>query len=240
MKGLSKFHATKLRSRGLRQLSEREALRPRLRWRNAGVPGIGDAFTSKIRDYMEVAAGTALNYQILYTTPKGQNYTPTGGAAYAKNQRDTNMTQGGFLSNPRKFMVKGLSCSNRGDIAPSDWNQFFFNTLVTFYVDTKAYFECVPLELPGGGGASGFSQTFQAAAANANYGSVGNGLPDSRAILVLEGQEWIASLQNFSVVLDPTLFHTGAFTTAAAGGTTFGTGIKLNFNIEGILVGPVL
>lgn len=240
MATLSRFHARKVRSRGLRELSEREALRPRLRHRNAGVPGIGDAYTLKLRDYMEIAAATAVTFQILYTIAVGGQYTPVGGTAYNKTRRDTNMTQPGQLSNPRKFMVKGLSCSNRGDIAASDWNQFFFNTLMTFYIDEKRYFECTPLELPGGGGVSGFSQTFQATAAAANYGSIGNGYPDSRSIFILEGQEWIAALQNFSVVLDPTLFHSGAFTTAAAAGTTFGTGVKINFNIEGILVGPVL
>jgi hypothetical protein len=240
MKKLSRFHAEKLRARGLGELSERQALRPRLRWRNAGVPGIGDAYTLKIRDYMEIAAATAVTFQILYTIAVGGPYTPVGGTAYNKTRRDTNIVQPGMLGNPRKFMVKGLSCSNRGDIAPSDWNQFFFNSLVTFKIDEKTYFECTPEELPGGGGASGFSQVLQTTAANAINGSIANGRPDSRSIFILEGQEWIAALQNFSVVLDPTLFHSGAFTTAAAAGTTFGTGIKINFNIEGILVGPVL
>jgi hypothetical protein len=237
---MTKFHQRKMRARGLRELSPRECLRPRLRRVNAGVPGIGDAFTLKIRDYMEIAAATAVNFQILYTIAVGGQYTPIGGTAYNKNRRDTNIVQPGMLGNPRRFMVKGLSCSNRGDIAAADWNQFFFNSLVTFKIDEKIYFECTPAELPGGAGAWGFSQAFQATAAAASYGCISNGNPRADSIFTLEGQEWIAAMQNFSVVIDPTLFHSGAFTTAAAAGTTFGTGIKLNFNIEGILVGPVL
>lgn len=240
MKKLSRFHAEKLRARGLGELSERQALRPRLRWQNAGVPGIGDAYTLKIRDYMEIAAATATTFQILFTIAVGGQYTPVGGTAYQKTRRDTNIVQPGMLGNPRKFMVKGLSCLNRPDICAADWNQMFFNSLVTFKIDEKTYFECTPGELPGGAGATGFSQSFQTTAAAANYGCISNGRPDSRSIFILEGEEWIAAMQNFSVVIDPTLFHSGPFTTAAAAGTTFGTGVKINFNIEGILVGPVL
>jgi len=241
MTKLSSYHQNKLRKRGLRELSEHEALRPRLRWRNAGIPGITDVYTTKLRDYYEVAAATAVAAQIAYTIQIGGSYTPVGGSAYNKTRRDTNLQVPSQLASPRRFLAKGLAMTVRGDVAPADFNQFMFNTLVTFMIDEKRYFECVPLQLPGGGGATGMFQALQATAANASYGSLNNGHPDARAqMLFEEDDKWISALQTFSVVIDPTLYHSGAFTTAAAANTTFGTGIKLNIDIEGLLAGPVL
>ena len=241
MSRLSHYVEGKLRRRGLRTLTETEALRPRLRLRNAGVPGITDVFTLKLRDYYECAASQAVAAQILYSIAIGGGYTPTGGTLYNKTRRDTNLSVPSQLAAPRRFLAKGLSILCRGDIAPSDFNQFMFNSLVSFYIDEKRYWESTPLELPGGGGATGIFQAFQTSAANASYSAINNGHTDTRAQFMFEEDDmWISALQTFSLVIDPTLFHSGAFTSAAAAGTTFGTGIKLNVNIEGLLAGPVL
>lgn len=241
MSRISRFHESKLRARGLKPLSEAEALRPRLRRVNAGVPGITDVYTSKLRDYYEVAAGTVVTAQIAFSIPIGNPYTPAGGTQYNKTRRDTNLSVPSQLAAPRRFLCKGLAIACRGDIAIADFNQMMFNSLVTFMIDEKRYWESTPLSLPGGGGGTGVAQAFQTTAANASYSSINNGHADTRAQFMFEEDDkWISALQTFSVTIDPTLWHAGAFTTAAAGGTTFGTGVKLNVEIDGLLAGPVL
>lgn len=238
---MSRFHESKYRRRGLPLLSQSEALRPRLRHKNAGVPGIVDAHTQKLRDVYKAVAATPVTVQTLFSIPVGQQYTPAGGTAYVKTRWDTNLTQGGQLAAPRRFLVQGISCSNHNNIAASDFNNMAFQTLVSLWIDEKRWIELLLQQIPGGGGAFAGGQVFQATAANASYTSINNGWPSSRSIFTMENDNtWIELLQNFSLVLDPTLYSSGAFTTAAAAGTTFGQGVNLQAQLEGLLVGPVL
>jgi len=241
MRTLSRFHERKLRERGVRELTAGEALRPKFRFRNPVIPGVTDVYTQKLRDFYSVAAATAVSAQILYTIQIGGAYTPTGGTQFNKTRFHTNLTQAGQLAAPRRFLVKGLTAFVNGNIAPSDLNQMLFNTLVALWIDEKRYFECLLGQIPGGGGGFGAVSAFQTTAANASYSVLGNGYPSANAIFAFEGDGlWIELLQNFSVVLDPTLVQAGAFTTAAAGGTTFGQGVNIEFALEGLLAGPVM
>lgn len=241
MSRLSAFHERKLRSRGIPVLMASEALRPKFKYRNPVIPGVTDVYTQKLRDYYEVAAATAVTQQALYTIPIGGQYTPAGGSQFTKQRFHTNLTQQGQLAPPRRFLAKGFSAFVNGSIAPTDLNSMLFNCLMEFFIDEKRYFECLLGQVPGGGGAFGGLGIFQTTAANASYSTLSNGYPDARAIFTFEGDgQWIELLQNFSIILDPTMVQAGAFTAAAAAGTTFGTGVKIEFAIEGLLAGPVM
>jgi len=238
---LTRFHEEKLAVRGVRAISASEALKPKFKFRNPVITGVTDVYTQKIRSFYGVAASTAVTSQILFTIAIGGSYTPAGGSAFNLNRFHTNLTQPGQLAAPRRFLVKGFSALVNHNIAPTDLNQILFNTLVQLWIDEKRYFECQLSHLPAGGGPSGLASVFQASAANASYSMLGNGYPDARAIFAFEGDGlWIELLQNFSVVLDPTQVQAGAFTTAASGSTTFGQGISLCFDLEGLLAGPVM
>ncbi|HWE00680.1 MAG TPA: hypothetical protein VG345_16630 [Bryobacteraceae bacterium] len=205
------------------------------------MPGVLEVITQGAYDYYEVAAATAVAAQILFTIPRGGQYTPTGGSAFTKQKYHTNLTQAGQLSAPSKLMVKGLTAYLRSDIASTDYNLFSGNSLVTFQVDQKDYLNIVLAKLPGGGGGSGFASFAQAAAASQVVSSISNGWPEANALYALEGDGvQIEQQQNFAVVIDPTQVQAGAFTTAAAAGLTFGNGVKLIFTLEGLFSRAVL
>jgi hypothetical protein len=222
-------------------LSARETTRPRFRHNNPIVPGVLEVITQGSYDYYEVAAGNAVTSQILFTIAQGGSYTPAGGTAFQKQKYHTSLTQNSQLEAPNKLMVKGLSMFVRNDVAASDMNQFGGNTLATFNVNGKDYLNIVAAKLPAGGGTRSSQNVFQGSAANASYGSCGNGWETANSIYALEGDGvQIEQQQTFKVTLDPTQVQAGAFTTAAAAGTTFGTGIKIIFTLEGLLSRAVL
>ena len=222
-------------------LGERAALRPRLKYSNPIVPGVLEVITQGSYDYYEVAAANAVTSQILFTIAQGGSYTPAGGTAFQKQKYHTSLTQNSQLEAPNKLMVKGLSLFMRNDVSASDCNLFLGNTLVTFNVNGKDYLNIVAAKLPAGGGTRASNSYFQATAAAAAYGSVSNGWEEANAIFQLEGDGvQIEQQQTFKVTLDPTQVQAGAFTTGAAAGTTFGTGIKIIFTLEGLLSRAVL
>ena len=233
---LSRFESRNRRLAGLPSLSGHEALRPHFKYNNPIVPGVLEVITQGVYDYYEVAAGNAVTSQILFTIPIGGSYTPAGGSAFQKTIYHTFLEQQGQLQAPQKLLVKGLSLYIRQDVAISDLNSFTGNTQVTFNVSGKDYLNIVAAKLPAGGGTFGSGSIFQTTAANASYTSIGNGYPQADAIYQLEGDGvQIEQQQAFKVTLNPTLVQAGAFTTAAAAGTTFGTGIKVIFTLEGLL-----
>jgi hypothetical protein len=222
-------------------LSSRAALRPHFKHSNPIVPGVLEVITQGSYDYYEVAAANPVTVQILFTIAQGGSYTPAGGTAFQKQKFHTSLTQPSQLEAPNKLMVKGLSANFRGDIAASDANQIAFNTLVTFNVNGKDYLNIQLLRLPGGGGVFGSANVFQTTAAAASYPSFANGYPEANAIFALEGDGvQIEQQQTFKVILDPTQVQSGAFTTAAAAGTTFGTGVKIIYTLDGLLSRAVL
>jgi hypothetical protein len=232
------FWRKKAAERGLPELQEQDVLRPRFLHRNPIMPGVLELITQGIYDYYEVAVATVVTSQILYSIPRGQQYTPAGGAAFTKQKYHTPLLQAGQLSAPQKLMVKGLSAYLRSDIAAGDYNLFSGNTLVTFQVDQKDYLNIVLAKLPGGGGPAGF---FTSDVAAVTSSSIANGWPEANAIYALEGDGvQIEQQQNFTVIIDPTQVQAGAFTTLAAAGTTFGTGVKMIFTLEGLLSRAVL
>lgn len=222
-------------------LSDRECNRPRFKYNNPIVPGVLEVITQGSYDYYEVVAANAVTTQILFTIAQGGSYTPSGGTAFQKQKYHTSLTQNSQLEAPNKLMVKGLSLFMRNDVSPSDANLFLGNTLVTFNVNGKDYLNILAAKLPAGGGTRSSFSAFQATAAAASYGSVSNGWEEAGAIFSLEGDGvQIEQQQTFKVTLDPTQVQAGAFTTAAAAGTTFGTGIKIIFTLEGLLSRAVL
>ena len=237
----SRFKNAKAAFDSLPALSEREALRPRFKFRNPIVPGVLEVITQGSYDYYEVAAGNAVTSQIQFTIAQGGSYTPAGGTAFQKQKYHTSLTQNSQLEAPNKLMVKGISLFLRNDITPSDCNLFLGNTLVTFNVNGKDYLNIVAAKLPAGGGTRSSFSVFQTTAANASYGSVSNGWEEAGAILALEGDGvQIEQQQTFKVTIDPTQVQAGAFTTAATGTVNFGTGIKMITTLEGLLSRAVL
>jgi hypothetical protein len=232
----SRFNVSRFKS--LPKLQENEVLRPHFRHRNPIMPGQLEIITQGSYDYYEVAVATAVTAQILFTIPQGGQYTPAGGAAFTKQKYHTSLTQAGQLEAPNKLMVKGISLWARGDISAGDANLWFGNTQASFFVQGKPYLEIVAAKLPGGGGNTGF---FTSDVAAVTAATVSNGEPFAGAILALEGDGvQIEQQQNFRVTLDPTLVQAGAFTTGAAAGTTFGTGVKVICTLEGLLSRAVL
>jgi hypothetical protein len=238
---MSRFEKSRRAFGGLPRLRENEAMRPHFHHSNPIVPGVLEVITQGSYDYYEVAAGNAVTAQICFTIAQGGSYTPAGGSAFQKQKYHTSLTQPSQLEAPNKLMVKGVSLWVRGDIAASDLNQFTGNTLVTFNVNGKDYLNILAAKIPGGGGGFGASNIFQTTAANASYGSLSNGYPEANAIYALEGDGvQIEQQQTFKVILDPTQVQSGAFTTAAAGGSTFGNGVKVILTLEGLLSRAVL
>lgn len=225
----------------LQPLTAREAFNPHFKFRNPIVPGVLEVITQGSYDYYEVAAGTAVTSQIQFTIAQGGSYTPAGGTAFQKQKYHTSLTQNSQLEAPNKLMVKGLSLFLWNNITPHDCNLFLGGTLVTFNVNGKDYLNIVAAKLPAGGGTRSSFNVFQATAAAASYGSVGNGWEEAGAILALEGDGvQIEQQQTFKVTIDPTQVQSGAFTTDAAAGTTFGNGIKMITTLEGLLSRAVL
>ncbi|MCI0402698.1 MAG: hypothetical protein L0212_04150 [Acidobacteria bacterium] len=209
--------------------------RPVFRHRNPLVGGRLYIFDQPIYDVYIVAIATATNEQVLFTIPRGQQFTPPGGAAFTKTAYHTWLTQAGQLAAPQKHVTRAISLAVRGNITPNDLNRLLFQSLVRLTIDQMDFATVLAQHLGGGGGA------FSGAAA----GIVVNGLPVCSNIYHLDPSgETIEQQQNFSVTISPQLFNdglgaAGAFTTDAAAATPPGTGIVAWLALEGQLARAV-
>lgn len=217
----------------LPSLEQHEIGRPKHRFRNPIKVGVLYLFRNPIDDVYQVKAGSALNLQILFTIPIGQQYTPNGGVAVAKSSWHTSMTQGSLLPNPQKYFTKYISVSVRGDTVAADLIRFLDDTLVTFTM-ARPFLVAHASKLPGAGGPFGFTSAI-----------VSNGWPDKDNEFAFSDQlgEVIEQGQAFSVTMDPTLASTAGadvvpyVTTTGANG---GTGINARVTLDGLLNREVL
>ena len=254
----SRFHS---RFEQCREITEHEVGRPRYlggRRSNPIIPGQLEYLVQPIYDFYGVAVATAVTKQTLFSLPIGQNYTPSGGAAFVKTEYHTNLVIAGNLDAPKKFLVKNVSVVLRSDVAPQDLASFIGTTLLTLSISGKAYLQQLVSKCPAGAGAfsSNIStQTLAAGGTMSNGGS--NGWPTAQNVNPITDDmpqvpgldpmppilgQLIEQNQPFTVVLDPTISGAAAFTTlAAAPATQFvGTGVNAHVYLEGILMRAIL
>lgn len=229
------------------ELDAHEIGRPHLRAKNPVYTTDGQTGTSleviaqDLYDYGEIAVNTKSAVLTFFSIPQGQMYTPTGGAAFQKNALHTNLSgQGAVLPNPQRFMVKGLSCIRRPDIAIADLEALDYQSQVTFYIgdSSKPYFIGLLAKIPAACGiwaASATPATTVGTALTQGYPAESNiyhlmADANDPGVIIAQGQ-------NFGVTVDPTLVIGGSFSSAAAGAG--GTGVRLWFNLVGTLARSV-
>jgi hypothetical protein len=235
-----------------REVSEHEVTRPKYlggRRSNPIIPGQLEYLVQPIYDWYSVAVATVATKQQLFSIPEGQSYTPAGGTQITKTVYHTNLVIAGNLDAPKKFLVKNVATITRSDAAPADLVAFVGTTLLTLTISAKVYFQVIVSKTPAGAGAF-MLQT----SVDANIGS--NGWPDGRNTNPLTDDmpqvpgldpmppilgQLIEQNQPFTVILDPTITGSPAFTTQAATGATFpGSGINAHVYLEGILMRAIL
>ena len=226
--------------RRLPRLSASQVGRAKFRHHNPLVGGKLYIFEQPLYDVYIVGADTATNRQVLFTIPQGQQYTPPGGAAFTKTQWHTWLNQSGQLSAPQKHISRGVTLEFKANVTPHDINFFLVSVLASFRIDQMDFLTIHAQRIGGAGG------PYSGAAA----GIVTNGKPHVSNFFQLDPSgETIEQQQNFSIVLDPTLFDDGivaaggagpgAFTTDATTCTPPGTGIVLTAYLEGQLARAV-
>jgi hypothetical protein len=244
-----------------REIEESEIGRPKLDLAlrtNPIVAGQLEYLVQPIYDFYAVAVATAASKQNLFTLPIGQLYTPTGGAPFTKTVYHTFLVQAGMLDAPKKMLVKAPTTVPRGDISPQDLASFTGLTYFELSISGKPYWQATVLKTPAGAGPftqNISTQTLVAGGTMANAGS--NGWPHTHNIATITDPipqipgldpmepilgQLIEQNQNFTVLLDPTISGTAAFTTLAAAPTTqfVGTGINAHVFLEGILARAIL
>jgi hypothetical protein len=212
-----------------------EVGRPHFRARNPIVQGMGEAIIQPFKDFYRVVQGNAVSRQLLFTIPKGGQYTPTGGAAFAKTAYHTDMTLQGVLKAPDKLLVRALAGWWHPSIFPTDAANFADNCMVFFSVNDKPYLNIQFGKLPAGGG------VFITGSLTAVNGT-SNGYPDAANLYTITEGEilgvQIEQQQNFGVTLDPTLTQTGVGFTAATTANG-GTDVIVQMYLEGVFLRAV-
>jgi hypothetical protein len=258
MKSKNRFSSRFSESRYARlpELSEREVGRPKFVGfrKNPIVAGQLEYLVQPIFDFYGVAVATQVTKQQLFALAIGNQYTPSGGAAFAKTAYHTNLVQNGMLDAPKKFLVKAVAVVLRSDTEPSDLNSFIGTTTVEMVISGKSYWLSLVSKAPAGAGGfwSGVSPTALSAGSSSangwpsaqNVATITDPMPQIPGLDPMEpilGQ-LIEQNQNFSVVLDPTISGVAAFTTKAAAPTTIfvGTGINSHVYLEGVLARAIL
>lgn len=210
-----------------------EVGRPRFRHRNPIVSGQLYQFRQPIWDFYGVTVATALNLQRLFQIPRGQQYTPTGGAALTKTLWHTSMDQAGVLPSPDKFFAKAISVSITSNTAVGDAERFLDDTILRLIISDRSFLDAHAFKLPAAGGLYGF-----------NAATVTNGIPDPMAQYQLSGPlgEVIEQLQNFAVELDPVQVvranAAGIYTTLTTANGGFG--INAHVYLDGLKSRAVL
>jgi len=245
---------------GCREIEEREVGRPRLHSlrNNPIVAGQLEYLVQPIYDFYGVAVATVVTKQQLFALPIGSQYTPAGGAAFAKTAYHTNLVQPGMLDAPKKMLVKAVAIVLRSDAAASDLNSFIGLTLCQLFISGKDYWTALVSKCPAGAGGSHFGMSTQTLAAGGTWsGSSSNGWPSAQNVATITDPmpqipgldpmepilgQLIEQNQNFQVVFDPTISGAAAFTTLAAAPATqyVGTGINAHAYLEGVLARAIL
>lgn len=192
--------------------------------------GLIDVQQMPLYDRVIVAVATATTNPItFFTVPSGSGTGISG----VKQIWDTNLTQAARLEAPRSFMVRAVRFYVEPDIAPSDLVALYKNYVLALIVGDKTY-QLAPLWFfpQGGGPYQGGNLTTARLADTTAQQFIANGSPDPNAINVIAENLAVKIEQgeNFRVELQG-----NSFTTAAAGGTTFGTGLNLRCVLDGVL-----
>jgi hypothetical protein len=197
----------------------------------AVAPGLLDIQQMPLYDRASVAAATATPNPIqFFTTPIG-NGTGVGGAA--KQIWDTNLTQSQRLEAPRSFLVRAVRLYFRPDITLSDLNNVMDRYVLALIIGDKTYQLAPTWFFPGGGGPfSGGNLTTARLASTLPEQFYLNGAPDPRCINVIAENLAVKIDQNESFRVE---LQGASFTTATAGGTTFGTGLNMTCVLDGVL-----
>jgi len=208
--------------------------RPKFRRSNPIIEGKMYQYRQPMHDCYMATVNNALVSQDLFTIPKGAQYTPTGGVAFAKNFWHTNMTQASLLPSPNVMFCKSISLMLRPGTVAADAERFLNDTFLTFNINERPFLQTHALKIPGGGGVyGGGSSAF-----------ISNGYPtrENQFAFVGELGETIEQGQGFNVVLDPTLVRmadaTLVYTTATP--ANGGVGINAWVHLDGLLNRAVL
>lgn len=237
-------------------IEEKEVGKPRLRALrcNPIVAGQLEYLVQPIYDFYGVAVATVVTKQQLFALPQGASYTPSGGAAFNKSVFHTNLVQAGMLDAPKKMLVKAVAGVLRSDTAPQDLNLFIGTTLSQLLISGKDYWTSLFSKIPAGAG--GFWTGVSPTAATLGTSSA-NGWPSAQNVATITDPmpqipgldpmepimgQLIEQNQNFTVILDPTITGSAAFTTLAAAPATIfpGTGINAHIYLEGVLARAIL
>lgn len=243
-----------------REIEESEIGNPKvIDWRrNPIVAGQLEYLVQPIYDFYGVGVATPVTKQNLFTLPIGQLYTPSGGAPFSKTVFHTFLVQAAMLDAPKKMLVKAPATVPFGSIAPQDLVNFISTTYFELSISGKPYWQSQVIKTPAGAGPftqNISTQTLIAGGTMANAGS--NGWPHAHNIATITDPipqipgldpmepilgQLIEQNQNFTVLLDPTISGTAAFTTLAAAPTTqfVGTGVSAHVYLEGILARAIL
>ena len=192
--------------------------------------GLIDVQQMPLYDRVIVAAATLTTNPItFFTVPSGSGTGISG----VKQIWDTNLTQAARLEAPRSFMVRAVRFYIEPDTTLTDLIALYKNYVLALIVGDKQY-QLAPLWFfPQGGGA--YSQgnlTTARLASTITEQFYGNGSPDPNAINVIAENLAVKIEQgeNFRVELQG-----NPFTTQAAAGTTFGTGLNMRCVLDGVL-----
>ncbi len=195
------------------------------------IPNVRTMQQRPIYDRVIVAVGTlTVNPIQFFTVPIGSGTGISG----VKQIWDTNLKTAQTLPFGKDYMVRSIRFAVNANIALLDLQSLFANYILVFTVGDKDYWLGPLWMLPQGGGAfnSGALST-ALLAITTNTMAWSNGVPDSRAINVLDLPVRIANGENFSVELQGL-----PFTTAAAGGTVFGGTLDMRVVLDGEITEP--
>lgn len=192
--------------------------------------GLVDVQQIPLYDRVIIAAATATTNPIqFFVVPIGSGTGING----AKQLWDTNLTQASRLEAPRSFLVRAVRLYIEPDTTLADLIALYKNYILVLIVGEK-YYQIAPVWFfPQGGGAYSGGNLSTALLAQTNISQFyGNGLPDPGAINVIAENLAVKIEQgeNFRVELQG-----NSFTTAAAGGTTFGVGLNMRCVLDGVL-----
>jgi hypothetical protein len=197
---------------------------------SAVAPGLVDVQQMPLYDRVIVAAATLTTNPIqFFVVPIGSGTGISG----VKQLWDTNLTQASRLEAPRSFLVRAVRFYVEPDTTLVDLIAIFKNYVLALIVGEKTYQLAPAWFFPQGGGAySAGNLTTARLASTITEQFYGNGFPDPNAVNVIAENLAVKIEQgeNFRVELQG-----NTFTTAAAAGTTFGTGLNMRVVLDGVL-----
>ncbi len=226
--------------------------RPHLRMRNPNVGGYIEGLAQPLYDIYRVAPATTAPIVRTFSIGQGGLYNVGGVTSFQKTKLHTNLTQNGQLEAGKTYIVKAVKCivtggpqpapaSGLSTVHPIDAVNFAYSTFVDFQVNSYDYLLTQPSQLPAGGGISvtgGLSIYGQTAATVDGVVVPNNGRPDARNVFELPlGGVSIEEIQNFTVIVDPTLESGGAYATVSGSSAVqglLGTGLNCWFILDGV------